>query len=60
YIDSTGLGALVALNRELKEKKGKMVVTAVPPSLLKVFEITKLTDILTIKDTDDDGFAYLD
>lgn len=59
YIDSTGLGTLVAINSTLQKKKGTLVVSELPESLLKVFEITKLTDILSITTTDKEARKIL-
>lgn len=48
YIDSTGLGTLVAIHKKFSENHGLMVVTNISGTLRKVFEVTKLEEILCI------------
>jgi len=49
-VDSSGLGILIATHKSLAKKEGTMEVTNVKAEIKTLFEITKLTDFLTIKD----------
>ncbi|HET6953315.1 MAG TPA: STAS domain-containing protein [Acidimicrobiales bacterium] len=50
FVDSSGLGVLVALHRHAEAKGGGFAVRAVPPQLQRLFEITRLGDLLTVAD----------
>ena len=50
YIDSTGLGALVAVLKKVKEANNKMYLTNVKPAALKLFEITDLDKVFIINE----------
>ena len=48
FVDSSGLGVLVALHRHAEATGGRFVVRSVPPAVQRLFEITRLCDLLTI------------
>ncbi len=48
FVDSSGLGVLVALHRHAEAKGAAFVVRSVPPPVQRLFEITRLGDLLTI------------
>lgn len=48
FMDSTGLGVLVATSRTLTRAGGQLAVVADQPSLTKVFEITSLSQVMHI------------
>jgi anti-sigma B factor antagonist len=48
FVDSSGLGVLVALHRHAEAHGGTFVVRSVPPPVQRLFEITRLGDLLTI------------
>jgi anti-sigma B factor antagonist len=48
FVDSSGLGVLVALHRHAEATGGRFVVRSVPPAVQRLFEITRLGDLLTI------------
>ena len=48
FMDSTGLGVLVATSRTLSKSGGSLAVVADQPSLTKVFEITALGQVMHI------------
>jgi anti-sigma B factor antagonist len=48
FVDSSGLGALVALHRHATDHGGSFVVRSVPPQVQRLFEITRLGEILTV------------
>ena len=49
FVDSSGLGALVALHRHAESQGGRFAVRAVPPKVQRLFEITRLDDFLAIE-----------
>ena len=49
YLDSSGLGMLVYLQKEITRRKGTMSLTQVQEAVAKVFEITKLDGFFTLR-----------
>lgn len=49
FIDSTGLGVLVGALKRARGYGGDLSLRAVPPSVLKVFEITGLTKVFWLE-----------
>jgi anti-sigma B factor antagonist len=47
FIDSSGLGLLVELNRRCAEHGGQMMLDEVPPGLLSRFQLTGLDQYFT-------------
>lgn len=50
YIDSTGLGALISIYKILKEEEKDIYIKNIKPNIKKLFEITDLNKIFTIKE----------
>jgi anti-sigma B factor antagonist len=48
FVDSSGLGALVAIHRHAVANNGSFVVRSVPPQVQRLFEITRLGEVLTV------------
>lgn len=48
FIDSGGLGVLLAARHRLQEGGGDLVVICNDPSVLRVFDITALADVLHV------------
>lgn len=48
YIDSSGLGVLVSMQKRSKEKKGQVILKGLNGEVKKVFELTRLTKIFEI------------
>lgn len=48
FVDSSGLGALVALHRHAESQGGRFSVRAVPPQVQRLFAITRLDDLLAV------------
>lgn len=48
FVDSSGLGVLVALHRHAGARGGELTVRSVPPRVQRLFEITRIGDLLTI------------
>jgi len=49
YLDSSFLGALVAILKKLLPLKGKLVLTQLNKDILNLFELTRLDKIFTIE-----------
>ena len=50
YIDSTGLGVLVAALKELQKKQHGIVIRGLKPHLYKLFTLTNLHTLFTIEE----------
>jgi anti-sigma B factor antagonist len=50
FVDSSGLGTLVAIHRHAETAGTRFVVRAVPPQVQRLFEITRLDDLLAVED----------
>ncbi|WP_151734596.1 STAS domain-containing protein ['Paenibacillus yunnanensis' Narsing Rao et al. 2020] len=48
FIDSTGLGVIVSTYKKCAENGGTIRLTALHPNVLKVFELTRLTNVFDI------------
>ena len=53
YIDSTGLGVLVAAQRRLKDMKGNILLICTNKHILKLFEITGLVKMFKIFESEE-------
>lgn len=49
FIDSSGLGVLVAALKHIRERGGQLVLAGLAQPALRVFEITDLTALFTIE-----------
>lgn len=49
YIDSTGLGVLISMLKRVKEYDGNIKLNNLKPHIAKIFTITGLDKIFTIK-----------
>ena len=49
FVDSSGLGVLVAVHRHVESRGGGFVVRSAPPQVRRLFEITRLGDLLTVE-----------
>jgi len=50
FVDSSGLGVLVAIHRHAESHGGSFVVESVPPQVQRLFDITRIGDLLTVTD----------
>jgi anti-sigma B factor antagonist len=50
FVDSSGLGVLVAIHRHAETQGGRFVVRAVTPQVQRLLDITRLGDLLTVTD----------
>ncbi len=58
YIDSAGLGVLVGTLARLRERGGELAIVCRSPRIRRVFDITKLTQLLVIYETDEDALKH--
>jgi anti-sigma B factor antagonist len=54
YIDSTALGALVAVLKNVRTFDGKVILKKIRPNIAKIFKITNLDKVFVIDDMLDD------
>lgn len=50
YMDSTGLGVLIAMYNSVKNKEAKIYIRDLKPNVKKIFEITQMDKVFHIKD----------
>lgn len=48
YINSSGLGALVSILKEVRNSQGAMRLTNLAPIVREIFDLTQLTDLFEI------------
>lgn len=53
YMDSSGLGILVAILKRIRSEKGNMKLIKLTPGIKKIFELTRLTKFFEIFDAED-------
>jgi anti-sigma B factor antagonist len=51
FLDSSALGTLVGANKDLRANGGALKVVCARPSILRVFEITRLSEVIPVYDT---------
>ena len=49
FIDSSGLGVLVAALKHMREREGELILAGLQQPARRVFEITDLTELFTIE-----------
>jgi len=50
YIDTSGLGTLVGLQKRIRESGGELLLAALQPRVRRPFEITGLTNVFRLYD----------
>lgn len=50
YIDSTGLGALISIYKDIKKDENKIYLQNIKPNIRKLLDITDLDKIFVIKE----------
>lgn len=51
FIDSSALGAIVSVYKELDRRAGRLCLAAVQPLVLRVFELTSVDSLVSIYDS---------
>lgn len=49
YLDSTGLGALISILKIVRDTDKKIIITNLKPNIKKLFDITELDKLFTIR-----------
>jgi anti-sigma B factor antagonist len=57
FLDSTALGVLVGTLKRCREAGGDLRLAVAEPRIMKVFEITGLTEVFTIRPTVDEALS---
>lgn len=57
FINSSGLGSLVSLMKETRVKKGRLTLSNMASYVKEIFEITQLSHIFEIFETDTEALA---
>lgn len=57
YIDSSGLGALVSVNKKVREAGGELRLAGLNEDLRSLFELTKLDTLFVISPTTPEALA---
>ena len=57
YIDSSGLGALVTIAKQVRERGGELRLSGLNEDLRSLFELTKLDTLFAITDTSEQALA---
>jgi anti-sigma B factor antagonist len=57
FLDSSGLGALVAIWKSISSRNGEVKLCRIGPSVRTVFELTRIHRILEIYDTEEEALA---
>ncbi len=57
YIDSSGLGVLVSLQKKIRDVDGELRLSGLNEDLHTLFELTKLDTLFTIVDSAEDALA---
>lgn len=60
FLDSSGLGALVAIWRTLSSRRGKIKLSGVRPMVRTVFDMTRMDRIFEMYDTEQEALASYD
>ncbi len=57
YLDSTGLSCFIAARNKIREVDGSIALVIASPQVLKILEITGLTDVFSIYATEAEATA---
>lgn len=57
FLDSTGLGVIVGMLKRVRTHGGELVIVGAEAHVRKVFEITRIADIVALHDTLDEALA---
>lgn len=55
YMDSSGLGTLVAVLKKIKKENGALKIINLSPSIKKIFELTRLTKFFEIFENEENA-----
>lgn len=58
-MDSSGLGVILGRYKQIKEKKGEMVVCAISPTIKRLFEMSGLFKIIKLELSEENALQRL-
>ncbi len=59
HLSSSALGLLLKLRKQIREMKGTLALCNIQPQIYEVFTITRLNEMLTIKDSRSEALAAM-
>lgn len=57
HLSSAALGALITINRQVRDRAGQLRLANIDPQIYEVFVITRLNKLFEIHDTTDEAVA---
>lgn len=51
YLDSSGLGIIVAVHTTLKRKEGRLILAGMQPGLISILDVSRLRKLIPVKKT---------
>lgn len=57
HLSSAALGALITINKKIREKSGQLRLANIDPQIYEIFVITQLNSLFNIHDTADEAIA---
>lgn len=60
FLDSTGLGVIIGILKRVKGHDGELVIVGAAAHVQKVFEITRVSDIVALHDSLDEVVGTVD
>ena len=57
FINSSGLGAMVSLLKEIRMRQGRLTISNLAPYIVEIFEITQLSNVFEIYATTEEAMA---
>ena len=59
HLSSAALGALITINRKIKDKQGQLRLANIDPQIYEVFVITRLSNLFQIHETSESALKSL-
>jgi len=60
FINSSGLGSLVSVMKQVRIKKGKLTLSNLAPYVREIFDITQLSHVFEIHETEQEALASVE
>ena len=57
FINSSGLGAMVSMLKEIRMRQGRLTVSNLAPYIVEIFDITQLSHVFEIYPTTEEAMA---
>jgi len=59
YIDSSGIGKMINITKNMRALKGNVAVTRCSPNVMEVFTLVHLEKFIKIFNSNEEGISYL-